>query len=221
MVTTFGVFLASIGQIGVPEAVLQRKEVNQLLISRIFWINLGIGVVLTVGFAAAGSLLARFYGDARVARVAISFSVMILLTSASVLHLALLKRAMRFSALFPAINVLARTVSVAVSIILAWAVGILGTRCRRGGAGFGHLHRCFHPVPVGSGLSEEHRRNHVIGVVRCQGERALEFGLFHQEYGQPSGGMEVWREALWGFTRGLMICLLFQQANSYLSFRLL
>jgi O-antigen/teichoic acid export membrane protein len=120
MVTTFSLFLASVGQIGFQEAVLQREEIDHSLASNLFWINLGTGIVLTVGFAAAGSLLARLYGDARVAHVAIGFSLTILLTSVSVLHLALLKRAMRFSAV-SAINVLARTVSVAVPILLAWA----------------------------------------------------------------------------------------------------
>lgn len=120
MVTTFGIFLSSIGQIGFPEAVVQREEIDHSLASNLFWINLGIGTFLTIVFAAAGSLLARFYGDPRVTRVTLGFSLMILFTSASVLHLGLLKRGMRFTAV-SGINVLARAVSVAASILLAFA----------------------------------------------------------------------------------------------------
>jgi O-antigen/teichoic acid export membrane protein/glycosyltransferase involved in cell wall biosynthesis len=120
MVTTFSLLLASVGQIGFPEAVVQREEMNHALGSNLFWINVGGGVLLTIGFAATGSLLARFYHDVRVAQVAIGTSVTIFLTSTSVLHLALLKRAMRFSAV-SAIDIVSRVVSVAVSILFGWA----------------------------------------------------------------------------------------------------
>ena len=120
MVTTFSVLLVSCSQIGFPDAVLQRDELNHVLASNLFWINLGIGLLLTFSFAAAGSLLARFYGDPRVANVAVGVSLTIFITSASVLHLALLKRAMCFSVV-SANDIVARVVSVMVSITLAWA----------------------------------------------------------------------------------------------------
>lgn len=120
MVTTFSLLLVSVGQIGFPEAVVQREEMNHALASNLFWINVGGAVLLTIAFAAAGSLLARFYHDVRVAQVAIGTSVTIFLTSTSVLHLALLKRAMRFSAV--SVNdIVSRVVSVAVSVLFGWA----------------------------------------------------------------------------------------------------
>jgi PST family polysaccharide transporter len=120
MVTTFSLLLVNFGSNGFTEAVLNRDEVDHSLASNLFWINIGSGLLLTVGFAAAGSLIARFYGDPRVARIAVGVSLTILITSASVLHLALLMRAMRFSQV-SANDVLARVVSVAVSILLARA----------------------------------------------------------------------------------------------------
>jgi O-antigen/teichoic acid export membrane protein len=120
MVTTFSVLLVSCGQIGFPDAVVQRDEMDHFLASNLFWINLGLGLVLTIGFAAAGSLLARFYGDPRVARVAVGVSLTIFITSTSVLHLALLKRAMRFSAV-SGNDIVARAISVTVSVLLAWS----------------------------------------------------------------------------------------------------
>ncbi len=120
MVTTFSVLLVSCGHVGFPDAVLQRDEIDHSLASNLFWINVGIGLFLTIGFAAAGSLLARFYSDARVAHIAAGASLAIFFDSTSGLHLALLKRAMRFASV-SANEILGRMVSVAVSIISALA----------------------------------------------------------------------------------------------------
>jgi PST family polysaccharide transporter len=120
MVTTFGLLVSNFGLVGITEAVLQRERIDHTLISNLFWINLAVGTLLTIAFAAAGSLMANFFGDRRVADVAIGMSITILLTSSSVLHLALLKRAMLFSVV--SINdILARAVSVILSIALSLA----------------------------------------------------------------------------------------------------
>ena len=120
MVTTFSLLLINFGWNGFTEAVIQRETIDRFLVSNIFWINAGAGALLTVGFASAGSLLARFYGDPRVARVSIALSITIFIQTLSVQHLALLKRAMLFS--FTSANdIVSRFVSVVVSILLAWA----------------------------------------------------------------------------------------------------
>jgi polysaccharide transporter, PST family len=120
MVTTFSLLLMNVGFNGVTEAVIQRDQLDRGLASNLFWINVGMGLVLAIGFAAAGSLLARFYGDPRIGPVAVAMSATIFLSSASVMHLALLKRAMQFSRV-SANDVVARTTSVIVSIVLGWA----------------------------------------------------------------------------------------------------
>ena len=119
MVTTFSLLLVNFGLNGFTEAVLQREQINHLLISNLFWINITAGVILTAGFAAAGSSLAQFYKNPLVASVATGISLTILATSTSVLHLALLKRAMRFTTV-SLINILAQAGSIVVSIYLAW-----------------------------------------------------------------------------------------------------
>lgn len=119
MVTTVSLFFSNFGLNGFTEAVLQRQEIDNALASNLFWINLSVGVVLTIGFAEAGSLLARFYRDPLVSRVAAWVSLTIVFTSISVIHLALLKRAMRFPE--ASVNsIVARSTSLAVAIILGW-----------------------------------------------------------------------------------------------------
>lgn len=120
MVTTFSLLLMSFGQNGYVEAVLQRVSIDHFLASNLFWINVVVGLILTIGFAGAGSLLTKFYHEPRVAHVAIGMSLTIFITSTSVLHLALLKRAMEFATV-SVIDILARILSVSVSILLAWA----------------------------------------------------------------------------------------------------
>lgn len=120
MVTTFSLLFVNFGLNGFTESVLQRETLEEGLASNLFWINIGLGLVLTLAFAGAGSLLSRFYQNPLVANVAAGISLSIIATSVSVLHLALLKRALRFSTV--SINdVVAAVVSVVVSISLAWA----------------------------------------------------------------------------------------------------
>jgi PST family polysaccharide transporter len=73
-----------------------------------------------IGFAAAGPLLARFYGNPLVSGIAVGLSVTIFLSSMAVLHQALLMRAMHFPQV-SANEVVARIVSACVSIACALA----------------------------------------------------------------------------------------------------
>ena len=119
MVTTFSLLLVNFGINGFTEAVLQAEKLDRNLASNLFWINVSIGLLLTIGFAASGSVLARFYSNPLVANVAVGISLTIIATSTSVLHLALLKRGMRFSVV-SLIGILAQAASIGVSIVLAW-----------------------------------------------------------------------------------------------------
>lgn len=120
MVTTFSLLLINFGLNGFTEAVIQRDHIDRYLVSNLFWINVAAGACLTLGFAASGSILAHFYHEDRVKYVAAGVSATIFITTLSVQHLALLKRAMRFSAV--SVNdIVGRTLYVAVSIALAWA----------------------------------------------------------------------------------------------------
>jgi polysaccharide transporter, PST family len=118
MVTTFSLLFASFGLNGFTEAVIQVERIDHYTASNLFWLNSGAGLVLAALFAAAGSLLTRLYRDPLVADVAIGLSVGIFIAAVSVIHLALLKRAMRFAATSTN-DVVGRLVNTAVSIFLA------------------------------------------------------------------------------------------------------
>jgi O-antigen/teichoic acid export membrane protein len=118
MVTTFSLLFYSVGLNGFTELILQRDELHDSLASNLFWINIGIGALLTVGFAALGPLLSLFYHDATVRHVTEGMSLTIIAGSFSVIHLALLKRAMRFTSV-SANRVFARVFSFVLAIVLA------------------------------------------------------------------------------------------------------
>ena len=118
MVTTFSLLFLNFGLNGFTEAIVQREVIDETLASNLFWINVGGSTVLAIGFAATGPLLARLYGDSRVTGVAEAMALTIFLTGPQVIHLGLLKRAMRFSVV-SANDMLARALSVAVSVLMA------------------------------------------------------------------------------------------------------
>ena len=95
-----------------------REEMNRFQASNLFWITSAVGLILTIGFAGAGSLLARFYRNPLVAQVAVAMSMTIFIAAASSIHLALLRRAMRFAAV-SANDVVGRATNTAVAIVLA------------------------------------------------------------------------------------------------------
>jgi polysaccharide transporter, PST family len=144
MVVSFSSLLMSFP--GFTEAVLQWETIDRHLVSNLFWVCLGVGVLLTAGFAAAGSLLAWFYGDPRVAQITVVVSLQIFISSTSILHLALLQRAMRFPQI-SANQVIARAVSIVVSISLAlagwgyWAL-VLGLVANPVSKAFGAFYLC-------------------------------------------------------------------------------
>jgi len=119
MVTAFSMLLMNIGLNGFTEGVVQRETVDHQLVSNLFWINVGVGFILTIGFAVAAPLLARFYGEPRLKPLAAVISLAIFLNCISVLHLALLKRAMKFVET-SAIELVARGAAVLVAVVLAW-----------------------------------------------------------------------------------------------------
>ena len=118
MVTTFSLLLMSFGTSGLSEAVIQREEINESQASNLFWITCVIGLILTLGFAASGPLLARFFRNALVVPVTAGTAIAIFVNAAGTVHSALLKRAMRFTAV-SANDLVALVTYTGVTIVLS------------------------------------------------------------------------------------------------------
>jgi PST family polysaccharide transporter len=120
MVTTFGLLFRSFGYSGFTEAIVQREGLSDSLASNLFWIQLGVGAILTLVFASAGPLMALFFHNETVARVAVGISPMIIVGCLGWIHLGLLQRAGHFKST-ALINCSGQVALVVVSIILAVA----------------------------------------------------------------------------------------------------
>jgi O-antigen/teichoic acid export membrane protein len=120
MVTTFSLLFRSFGLNGFTEMIMQREELTHTLASNLFWIELGLGILLTATFAASAPLLASFYHDPAVTGVAEGLSLTIGIGSLGWIHMGLLQRAMHFRTT-ATINFTAMVLYVIVAIVLARA----------------------------------------------------------------------------------------------------
>jgi O-antigen/teichoic acid export membrane protein len=120
MVTTFSLLLRSFGLNGFTELIMQREELTDSLASNLFWINLGIGTILTLAFAGSGPLLALFYHNSAVVPVTEGMSLTIGIGCLGYIHLGLLQRAMHFRST-AIIYFAGQVLQVIVSITLAMA----------------------------------------------------------------------------------------------------
>jgi O-antigen/teichoic acid export membrane protein len=120
MVTTFSLLFRSFGLNGFTELIMQREELTHSLVSNLFWVQLGVGTLLTLAFASLGTLLALFYHNSAVAQVTEGMSLTIGIGCLGWIHLGLLQRAMRFRAT-SIISFVGQLLLVIVTVVLAKA----------------------------------------------------------------------------------------------------
>src|SRR3974390_510292 len=119
MVTAVTGLASAFADFGLSEATIQRKEITHEQVSMLFWINVAIGLVLTLITAALGPVLAQFYREPRLVAITLLMSLNFLLGGLRVQPNALLKRQMRFSALAWR-DIASYAVAVPVGITMAW-----------------------------------------------------------------------------------------------------
>ena len=108
--------------LGLSEATIQRKEITHDQVTALFWINAGIGLLLTVITAAMAPVLAWFYKEPKLVAVTLASSLTFLMGGLRAQSDALLRRQMRYGYLgFK--DVAAMAVAVPVAIAIAWRGG--------------------------------------------------------------------------------------------------
>ncbi len=119
MVVVFSLLLQNFGVNGFIEAVIQKDEINHKQLSTLFWINMGINLVLMLLFMAIAPLIAWLYDEPRLKVITIAIAFSIIIAGLSAQHLALLNRSMQFYKI-SANEIVAVIISVTVAITLAW-----------------------------------------------------------------------------------------------------
>jgi PST family polysaccharide transporter len=100
---------------GLSMATIQSAEITDEQLSTLFWINVLLGVLLTLASAAIAPALAAFYREPRLVWVTVALGTGFLVNGLGVQHSALLQRHMRFGTV-----ALVET----TSLLLSTAVGI-------------------------------------------------------------------------------------------------
>jgi O-antigen/teichoic acid export membrane protein len=119
MVTTITGLGQAFADLGLSEATIQHPEISHEQVSTLFWVNVGIGLALTLITASLAPLLAWFYREPRLLRITLVVSLSFFLGSLRVQHDALLRRQMRFRALALR-DVFCYMFAVPAAIWLAW-----------------------------------------------------------------------------------------------------
>jgi O-antigen/teichoic acid export membrane protein len=121
MVTAFTGVLNLFRDFGLSSAAIQRGNVTRAQSSTLFWINMGVGIVLGLLTLAMAPALAAFYREPRLVAVTSAIATAFIFNAAGVQHTVLLQRELRFAAL-AVIN----TISLVLATALAVGSAALG-----------------------------------------------------------------------------------------------
>ncbi len=92
-------FINIFKDLGTSAAVIQQKELSQLLLSSIFWINVGFGLIATMILFLLAPLGAAYYQEPRVTIVLQVLAPSFFISGLGILHQALLERTISFDSL--------------------------------------------------------------------------------------------------------------------------
>ncbi|RFB04497.1 lipopolysaccharide biosynthesis protein [Parvularcula marina] len=96
MAMTLTGFIRLFADMGLPNATVQRDDLDQNMVSGLFYINAGVGLGLMLFCCALAPLAAMIFDEPRVLAVIIALSVILPLNALRNQHQALLRRQLRF-----------------------------------------------------------------------------------------------------------------------------
>lgn len=99
MVVPFAVAIAVVSDLGLGQAVVQRKDLTYQHLSNLFWVSLAFHVVLLVIFLPLTPLVGLFYGRPELTTVALVYCSLFLINGLGALHRAVQTRRLQFARL--------------------------------------------------------------------------------------------------------------------------
>lgn len=126
----FGLFamvlvIVGVGEVlrdfGLSAAVIQARDITREQQSNLFWINTAIGCALCAVLIVCSGVVADFYGEPQLAKVAVAVSAVFVLNGMSTQYRAALNRELRFTAL-----AVSEVVSMGLGLIVGVGVAIAG-----------------------------------------------------------------------------------------------
>lgn len=120
MATVFTSLLLVLNELGIPSAIIQRKDISNIQLSSSFWLNLGEGLFVSIVFAAIAPLIALFYSEERLLPIIIVLSPMFFIASFGMIQYGLLSKRMNFKSLAIA-EITAAGFAGVIAVVLAYA----------------------------------------------------------------------------------------------------
>jgi O-antigen/teichoic acid export membrane protein len=118
MVTALTAIAALLKDFGLSLATVQAKKISHEQASALFWINVAVGVIITLILCLLSKLIAWFYADNRLIWITIGISTTFFWGGITVQHQAILWRKMLFARLV-GVNVVSTILSIFIAILLA------------------------------------------------------------------------------------------------------
>ncbi|MGN6465825.1 MAG: lipopolysaccharide biosynthesis protein [Rhizobiaceae bacterium] len=113
-------FVGLFQNLGLQQAVVQRGDITEEQLNRMFWMMTGVGLACTIAILMASPAIAWFYGDPRMRDIAIVAGLPLLIGSMAGLPLSLLNRRLRFGQL-AMLDAASAVAGFAVAATAAWS----------------------------------------------------------------------------------------------------
>lgn len=119
MVTSLTILIERFQDLGLGDAIVQREQITHDQVSTLFWVNLGISLLLTILVALSAKVVGWFYEDDRLIWITVAFSSNFIFSGTAIQHQALIRRQMHFRQ-FALIQVFSTMFGFFIAILLAW-----------------------------------------------------------------------------------------------------
>ena len=99
MVAVFSNFFFLLNDLGIPSAIIQKKDVTEVDLSSAFWVNLFEGLLITGLFLVLAPVIAGFYSKSVLKPIIMVMSMLFTISSLGMIQSALFSRKMNFKTL--------------------------------------------------------------------------------------------------------------------------
>ncbi|MBE3142800.1 MAG: lipopolysaccharide biosynthesis protein [Planctomycetes bacterium] len=127
MAAVFTGFFSNFQELGLADATIQAANIKHEQISTLFWINLLVGIIITIILFGLSPAVAMFYKKPQLTSIIMISSISFIFAGLTTQHIALLKRHLLFGRVM-IIEILSNILSIIAAIILAlmgggyWAI---------------------------------------------------------------------------------------------------
>lgn len=96
MVASLTAFAPVLMDLGTRDAAVQKDKITEEEVSALFWLTVGVGLLISIALAVASPFIAAFYKKPELINIALVSAIAFVISAASCQHTALLRRAMMF-----------------------------------------------------------------------------------------------------------------------------